>query len=191
MDDKQSLRTRLRALRRKHVASLPDAMRRLVFLRPPASVAALAPEGSTVGLYHATLAEAPTRGYGKWFYENGRHVALPWFSARDDSMQFRLWLDPYDDSDLEVGPHGLPQPSGHAPPAQPDLVIVPLLGFTARGERLGQGGGHYDRWLAGHPGTTAIGLAWDCQLIDSLLVEDHDHPLHGVVTPTRYYEGSA
>jgi 5-formyltetrahydrofolate cyclo-ligase len=61
------------------------------------------------------------------------------------------------------------------------------VGFTASGARLGQGGGHYDRWLAEHPGTLAVGLAWDAQLCDTLPTEPHDAPLAAVVTPTRIY----
>jgi len=68
--------------------------------------------------------------------------------------------------------------------------VVPLIAFTADGHRLGQGGGHYDRWLGAHPETPAIGLAWDCQLAEELPVEDHDHPLAAVVTPTRIYASS-
>lgn len=189
MDDKQSLRTRLSALRREHVGSLPVAMRGLVFLRPPGSIAELAPEGSVVGLYHAVGDEAPTRGYAKWFFENGRMIALPWFAGRNSPMRFRLWRDPFEDSDLEHGPFGLPQPADDAPIVEPGLAFVPLLGFTARCERLGRGGGHYDRWLAASPEVTPIGLAWDCQIVDRLPVEPHDRLLQGVITPTRFYQG--
>lgn len=66
-------------------------------------------------------------------------------------------------------------------------MFVPCVGFTADGGRLGQGAGHYDRWLAAHPSAVAIGLAWDCQLVDELPTEPHDHPLDAVVTPTRLY----
>jgi 5-formyltetrahydrofolate cyclo-ligase len=69
----------------------------------------------------------------------------------------------------------------------PDVLFVPLVGFTARGDRLGQGGGHYDRWLAANPHVPAIGLGWDCQLVEDLPREDHDRPLSAVVTPTRLF----
>ena len=68
-----------------------------------------------------------------------------------------------------------------------DAISDPLVGFTSQGARLGQGGGHYDRWLADHPDTVAIGLAWDCQLVDALPVEPHDIPLTAIITPTRIY----
>ncbi len=188
LDEKKALRARLRKARRAHVAALDPRVRALIFMRPPAAVAALAPEGAAVGLYHALPDEAPTRGYAKFFAEQGRPIALPWFAHKDAPMQFRLWLDPYEDEGLEVGPHGALQPSADSPLAEPQLVFVPLVGFSSDGARLGQGGGHYDRWLAAHQGVTALGLGWDCQLEENLPLEAHDHPLKAVITPTRLYE---
>jgi len=190
LDEKQALRARLRAARRAHVAALPASMRGLVFLRPPSPVAALVPEGSIVGLYHAVGAEAPAGGYARWLLENGRSLALPWFANRESPMQFRRWADPFNDSDLEPGPWGALQPCAAADELTPGTVFVPLLGFTAAGVRLGQGGGHYDRWLEANPQTMALGLGWDCQLCDSLPIEPHDVHLRGVITPTRFYEGT-
>ena len=190
MTQKPLLRARYRKLRREHVAALPDATRKLLFLRPPAPIAAMAAQGALVGLYHAMPHEAPSRAYAQWFFENGSTIALPWFAAPDAEMRFREWRDPYGDAGLEQGPHGAMQPAGDAPEVTPALAFVPLLAFTPGGERLGQGGGHYDRWLAAHPETRPIGLAWDCQLADDLPCEPHDRRLRAVVTPTRFYEGA-
>ena len=106
MDEKHRLRAEMRTSRREHVAALPDSTRALLFLRPPGPIAALAPEGSVIGLYHAMANEAPTRSYAKWFSENGRQIALPWFADRAAPMQFRLWRDPYEDENLQPGPLG-------------------------------------------------------------------------------------
>ena len=141
-----------------------------------------------VGIYHAVPPEAPTAAYVRWFHEHGRRIALPWFADREAAMQYRLWADPYDEELLSAGPFGMPQPLDNAEPVEPALALVPLVAFTADGHRLGQGGGHYDRWHAGRPLIPAVGLAWDCQLVDSLPVEPHDHPLDAVITPTRLYE---
>jgi 5-formyltetrahydrofolate cyclo-ligase len=62
---------------------------------------------------------------------------------------------------------------------------MPLVGFTAQGDRLGQGGGYYDRYLAAHPQTVAIGMAWDIQEVPELPIELHDMRLSAIVTPTR------
>jgi 5-formyltetrahydrofolate cyclo-ligase len=176
----------MRAERRAHVEALHEATRALILMRPPAPVAELAPQGSVVGLYFANRFEAPTGGYARWLYENGRKLALPAFDSRDAPMHFREWSDPIGSSDLVAGPYGN-QPDDAAERVTPDVVFVPLLGFTASGERLGQGGGHYDRWLADHPKVPCIGLAWDMQLVDSLPLEPHDRQLTAIVTPTRIY----
>lgn len=187
MDAKHELRSRLRTVRRAHVDALPDSTRALLFMRPPRQVADIVPPGSVIGLYHATPVEAPAGGYAKFFMEAGHRLALPHFSGRHAGMTFRAWTDPYAEGELERGPFGMLQPDGDAPDVSPDVLVMPLVGFTADGHRLGQGGGHYDRWLADNPGRITIGLAWDCQLLDSLPVESHDCPLDAVVTPTRVY----
>ena len=188
LDEKHRLRARLRQERRDHVAGLSPQTRALVFLRPPGAIASMISEGAVVGLYHATADEAPTRAYAKWLSENGWRIALPWFATRETAMGFRIWRDPYGDEGLQTGPWNAAQPAADADAVVPDVVLVPLLGFTATGGRLGQGGGHYDRWLAMNPGAMALGLAWDCQLLEHLPLEAHDRTLDAVITPTRLYQ---
>ena len=185
--DKAAIRKTLRAKRRDHVAALPENMRALMFHRPPAPLLDLVPDDGAIGLYRAGPLEAPTASYARFFFEQGRTIALPRFWAKDRAMDFAVHADPYEESDCEAGPFGIPQPVGDADSANPSVLFVPLLGFTAEGARIGQGGGHYDRWLADHPETTAIGLAWDGQRVDDLPTEAHDIPLAAVVTPTRIY----
>ena len=187
MDDKQTLRKRMRLARRDHVAAQPDMIRALLFLRPPSAIAELVAGHSPVGLYGATAHEAPAIRYARWLYEAGHLLALPYFATRGGEMEFREWLDPFEESDLEIGPFGLMQPKATAAQVDPPALFVPLVAFTDDGHRLGQGGGHYDRWLAAHPDALAIGLAWDCQLVDELPLEPHDRPLSAIVTPTRLY----
>lgn len=187
MTTKAVLRQKLRAARRDHVAALDPATRALILHRPPAPLLALVPEGATIGLYHATAHEAPASGYARFFHERGHRLALPRFAHRGAAMEFAAYTDPFDDEDCEVGPFGLMQPDAAAEAMVPGLLFVPLLGFTEDGARLGQGGGHYDRWLADHPSIPAIGLAWDVQKVAFLPREAHDHPMRAVVTPTRIY----
>ena len=187
MEAKRNLRKNLRKARLDHVATLPESVRGLLFRRPPAPIAALVPAGAVIGLYHPTVGEAPTGGYARFFAEAGHALALPRFSDAQEPMEFAIWTDPWGDGDLEVGPYGALQPADDAKSIEPDVLIVPLLGFTASGARLGQGGGHYDRWLADHPDTLAIGLAWDVPELPALPVEAHDRPLAAVITPQRMF----
>lgn len=184
---KPELRRKLRALRRDHAASIPDTMRGLIFRHPPAPVLAMIPGQATIGLYHAMPGEAPMSAYATFFHERGHTIALPRFASRETGMEFAEHTDPLGESDLDNGPFGMRQPGADASMLVPDVLFVPLVGFTSHGDRLGQGGGHYDRWLAEHAGTMAIGLAWDCQLVDALPKEPHDRKLAAVVTPTRFY----
>ena len=186
-DSKADLRQRLRAARRAHVAELPPSGRALLLLRPPRAIAESIDASATIGVYAETAEEAPASGYARWFFDAGHSVALPWFAHRGAAMEFRVWRNPHDPDLIERGPLGIAQPAGDPPAAVPDVLFVPLVGFTAAGARLGMGAGHYDRWLAAHPGVTAIGLAWDCQEAAELPTEPHDHPLAAVITPTRLF----
>lgn len=188
VDGKAALRRDLRAKRNAHVLALDPRFRALMFKQPPSPVAALVPADATVGVYLAGPGEAPATAYARHFHEAGHKVVLPWFANRAAPMTFREWRSPWVDDMLVPGPwQGIAQPDADASEFVPDVVFVPLVGFTAEGDRLGQGGGHYDRWLAANPGAVPIGLAWDCQLVDNLPRETHDRPLHAVVTPTRIY----
>jgi 5-formyltetrahydrofolate cyclo-ligase len=187
---KSDLRKTLGKARREHVAAQSDAIRGLLFHRPPAALLSRISPDAVIGLYHATPHEAPTGAYARFFQEQGHNLALPSFSAPGAPMVFRTFTDPHAQSDLEAGPFGLLQPAADAPAIKPDLLFVPLIGFTSDGNRLGQGGGHYDRWLAEHPGRLTIGLAWDVQLVepaDAMPLEPHDMALDAIVTPTRMY----
>ena len=182
---KKQLRDELRRKRVAHAAGLPPEVSALVFNRPPSPVLALVPEGATIGLYRSDAGEAPSASYIRFFFERGHPIALPRVTTLDKPMEFRLHTDPYEESDLEAGVWGLRQPRIAAPVVTPEVLFMPLVGFTAKGDRLGQGGGYYDRYLAAHPQTVAIGMAWDVQEVPELPTELHDMRLSAIVTPTR------
>ena len=185
IEQKKQLRTVLRRKRVEHAAALPAEVSALVFNRPPSPLLELVPAGATIGLYRSDTGEAPSVGYIRFFFERGHPIALPRVTTLDKPMEFRLHTDPYGESDLEAGVWGLRQPRTDAPVVVPQVLFMPLIGFTAKGDRLGQGGGYYDRFLAAHPHTIAIGMAWDVQEVAELPTELHDMRLSAIVTPTR------
>ncbi len=192
LDEKRALRRNLRAARREFVnKGIPQWQRGLLFRRPPNPIVAMIPEGAIVAVYFEMPSEAPATHYARWFHERGHSIALPWFAGRAAPMQFREWENPFAEdlgpSPFDDGTCNALQPPADARPLVPDVIFCPLVGFTDRGGRLGQGGGHYDRYLAECPPRLAIGLAWDCQLVDELPAEPHDRPLDAVITPTRLY----
>jgi len=92
------------------------------------------------------------------------------------------------DEEVELipGPYGTrePNPTLHRiDPAYFDAILVPGLAFTEKGERLGRGGGFYDRFLPTlTERTRRIGVAFHCQLSGFLPVEIHDQTVHEVIT---------
>jgi 5-formyltetrahydrofolate cyclo-ligase len=74
-------------------------------------------------------------------------------------------------------------PEADVEPSWPDVVIVPGLAFTTAGDRLGQGGGWYDRFLSKvRPDCTTIGVCFAEQIVDALPVEAHDVSMDHVVS---------
>lgn len=73
--------------------------------------------------------------------------------------------------------------------AELDLILTPLVAFDAQGQRMGMGGGFYDRTFAAQPlaQRRMIGLAHDCQQVACIPTEAWDVPLPVVVTPSAVY----
>jgi 5-formyltetrahydrofolate cyclo-ligase len=95
-----------------------------------------------------------------------------------------------DFADLAPGFRGIPEPDPARPVVRPDVLLVPLLAADHAGNRLGQGGGHYDRTLASlraNGPLLAIGLAWDMQLVATLPAQPWDQPLDAIATPTAFH----
>ena len=104
---------------------------------------------------------------------------LPFAQRAPIRMHYRAWNGA---APSIVDDCGIPTTDGS--PARPDVVLVPCVGFTAEGYRLGYGGGYFDRWLAQHPDVTAVGVAWSGSQIDAsaLDTQPHDQPLALIVT---------
>lgn len=116
----------------------------------------------------------------------GRTVALPRHDPATDTYGAAALRDPV--TDLVAGRYGLREPGPQCPWVplnRLDLALVPGVGFTPTGARLGRGKGHFDRLLPSVTGVTC-GVAFDCQVVDALPVEPHDAVLHAVLTPTRW-----
>lgn len=107
-------------------------------------------------------------------------LALPFARREPHAMHYRRWDGARPDATDDCG---LPAP-GAAAMVVPDVVLVPCVGFTRAGERLGYGGGYFDRWLAQHPHVTAVGVAWSASEIAprDWRAEAHDRPLALIVT---------
>jgi 5-formyltetrahydrofolate cyclo-ligase len=138
-----------------------------------------------VGLYLAVGSEVDVQPLFDDVAKAGAIAALPRVPGRGSSMTFHRWSQ---GDALEKADFGFQQPLPDAPPITPDIFIVPLLGFDAALNRLGQGAGHYDRYFSRVPKGLKIGIAWSAQQVEALPVEPWDIPLDAVLTEKGWIE---
>lgn len=92
---------------------------------------------------------------------------------------------------LISGQYGIAEPHPDLPPIDIehlDLILVPAVGCSTRGDRLGYGGGFYDRFFAGltQPVIT-IGIIFECSLMETIPIDPWDIPLDYVCTEKKIY----
>lgn len=187
IQEKVLIRERMRALRHslspEQVRSAGIAVAENVLDRPEIS------ETRIVCVYAHTGKELPTDTIIQHFLSNGKTVAIPdWEGWKQGSGLRVVSIHKLEDLDRES--RVVPQPSrveGNIVPAEEiDLFLLPGLAYDPHGNRLGMGGGYFDRLLS-HAGSTAtfLGLAHDFQVIARLPAEEHDIRVHDIVTPGR------
>ena len=117
-------------------------------------------------------------------------VCLPVVVGDEQPLELRLWEQ---GAPLYEAGFGTLAPSELSPQVEPDVIIMPLLGFDKRGTRLGYGGGYYDRTLerlSRRP--RLVGIAFAAQELDDIPREAHDVPLDIIITEAgaRHFEHS-
>lgn len=178
MNKKQQLRSVLRKRRRE----LPPDVRKEMNIRIFRKVvdSDWFRNADTLLLYISCKGEPDTLHILQEAFAQNKQVAVPRCLA-DGIMEFiriRSLLD------LEEGAYGIPEPVGAEHPVITDrtVCLVPAVGFTADGKRLGQGGGYYDRFLAAYPHLQTAGICYQCCLCDDLPCEPHDRNVNIVIT---------
>ncbi len=144
-------------------------------------------EAKTILLYIAFRGEVRTQMIATAGGAAGKRLVL----SRVEKEPRGLVLHAYsgDPNTLVRGAYGIAEPHPDWPvvaPGEVDLVVVPGVAFDRRGNRLGYGGGYYDRMLpdvkAANPAAKLVGLAYGFQIVPELPREEHDIPMNGVAT---------
>ena len=148
------------------------------------------PKNAVVSAFVAIGEEADPAPLIGLLRANGYPIALPRVVKKGEKLAFHLYAP---GAALIPGVFGLSQPGKDWPEAVPDVLIVPLLAFDARGMRLGYGGGFYDRTLAdlrASRNVLAVGFAFAGQEVEDVPHRESDEPLDWVVTEagTRRFE---
>lgn len=184
--DKADLRVLARDQRRAFVATLDPLAHRLAFKVLPSPLARRLADARTIALYMGLEDEAPAQRLAAPLIALGKRVALPRVLDRLGSMDFLPWTP---DAPLIPGPFRTSHPEPGDGPVTPDAIIAPLVGFDRALNRLGQGGGYYDRAFARCPDALRIGLAWSAQELDNVPADPWDLPLDIILTEAELIEG--
>lgn len=176
---KALLRERMKAERRAAAKARPDAA---VHAARNFMASIPSPEGAIVSVYYPIKDELDTEPLVAALIEKGARIALPIVARKKQPLTFRR----YTPGDALVGGvYGELVPGETAPEVTPAIVVAPLLAFTRAGDRLGYGGGYYDRTLESlrkNGDVLAVGYAYGAQEVDAVPVSPLDQPLDWVVT---------
>lgn len=97
-----------------------------------------------------------------------------------------MTANPYEGNDkMHRGKVGIPEPTTPPFEGNIDIIIVPAVAFDKEGNRLGRGGGYYDRFLKKQTHATIIGVGYDFQLVDEVPVRKHDQKMHRIILPSQ------
>jgi 5,10-methenyltetrahydrofolate synthetase len=147
-------------------------------------------QGVVVGFCWPYRGEFDPRFAIRRLREGGARAALPRVAARGAPLAFQAW---WPGAPLRRGVLGIPVPDG-TEPLQPQALLVPPVGFDARGYRLGYGAGYFDRTLAAAvPRPLAIAVGFELSRMQTIRPQPHDVPMDFVVTEAgvhRVGEGS-
>ncbi|AOV95924.1 5-formyltetrahydrofolate cyclo-ligase [Edwardsiella hoshinae] len=183
----RALRRSLSPAQQRHAAfALRDRLLAQPYLARPCRIA----------LYLPFDGEPDTRPLIAALWQRGHQVVLPVLHPFTRGQLLFLRYTP--ETTMRRNAFGISEPDLDATRVVPltrlDLMLTPLVAFDAAGNRLGMGGGFYDRTLAQWRqrrqhgfGPYPIGIAHDCQRVAALTAADWDVPLPEIVTPSAHY----
>lgn len=132
-----------------------------------------------VGFYWPFKGEYDPRPLARALHQEGARLALPVVAAKGQALIFRDWRP---GTRMVPGVWNIPIPA-EGEEVTPDTLLIPLVGFDARGYRLGYGGGYYDRTLAAiAPRPLAIGIGFEVLRLATIHPQPHDVRMDLVVT---------
>ncbi|MGF1726955.1 5-formyltetrahydrofolate cyclo-ligase [Photobacterium nomapromontoriensis] len=150
-----------------------------------------------IALYLANDGELDTQPVIEWLWLQGKSVYLPVLHPFSKGNLLFLHYTPT--TRMTLNRYQIKEPILDVRLVKPiielDVIFTPLVAFDNTGQRLGMGGGYYDRtltrWHLQRLGPRPIGLAHDCQQVDTLPFESWDVPLPEIITPSYHFHWSA
>ena len=174
---KQSLRELL--IQKRRMMSVEERTAQSALILSQLEKMTVFQEAKTVLLYYPKNNEVDVLPLFKR-YKRDKVLLLPVTHRRG------MTANPYEGNDkMHRGKVGIPEPTTPPYEGEIDLIIVPAVAFDKQGNRLGRGGGYYDRFLKKQSHATFIGVGYDFQLVDEVPVRQHDQKMHRIILPSQ------
>ncbi|WP_068545673.1 5-formyltetrahydrofolate cyclo-ligase [Thalassotalea crassostreae] len=147
-------------------------------------------KAKTIALYLANDGELDLAEFIHWCWQQNKQLYLP--VLHPFSAGHLLFLNYQADTKMQQNKYGISEPKLDVtkvlPVSQLDVLLTPLVAFDSAGNRMGMGGGYYDRTLAQWHQQHAskpfpIGVAHSCQQVDKIPVEQWDIAIPEILTP--------
>jgi 5-formyltetrahydrofolate cyclo-ligase len=148
---------------------------------------------TSIACYLSNDGEVDTQNIIEYCWQHNISVLLPLISPQNPG--YLLFLEHRPQWPLKHNKYGIAEPQFDTQKVVElvdiDIIFTPLVAFDKTGNRLGMGGGYYDRTLANlmvqRSRPLVIGLAHDCQITEKLPVQSWDIPLNGIITPSQIF----
>ncbi|WP_374517106.1 5-formyltetrahydrofolate cyclo-ligase [Undibacterium squillarum] len=133
---------------------------------------------SSLAVYWPIQAEPDLREWYPQITAMGIQLALPWVVEKNAPLKFLAWQQ---GDAMELDEYGIPLPADKEKLIEPEILLVPCVGFNQQAYRLGYGGGFYDRTLAQLTSALPLGIAYE---LASTVFEpgEFDLPMSGILT---------
>lgn len=151
-------------------------------------------EAKHIAITLANDGEIDTFQFITWCWANKKHVYLPVIHPNETGRL--LFLEYSQNTEMVLNRYGISEPKLECPYScamdRLEIIFTPLVAFDRQGNRIGMGGGYYDRmlapWFNEQKGPYPIGLAHDCQKIESIPIEKWDVPPPEIITPSKLHQ---
>ena len=144
-------------------------------------------ENEYIGTYISFRNELDTKKLNQYLLERELNLALPAIDFQTKEINFFM----YDkNTELIENKFSILEPKKRDKIIFPKIILIPLLGYSKSGFRLGYGGGYYDKYLSknGIGDVKKIGIAFSFQEVEEIPVEDHDERLDWILTEKHLYK---
>ncbi|GGA71941.1 5-formyltetrahydrofolate cyclo-ligase [Neiella marina] len=192
MAERATLRKLLR--QKRQALSSSDQTQASINLDSQLQSHAVLQQAKTIAVYLANDGEIDLTRFCHWCWHHDKQLCLP--VLHPFSKSHLLFLKYQPTTPMKRNRFGIFEPELNAtqvvPLGQLDAILLPLVGFDSDANRLGMGGGFYDRTLSQwhqqrHPATALLGVAHECQQVPGLPIASWDVPLDAVITPACEY----